>query len=130
MQSGSALQSLRSMRQNTTSTTYEVECILTANCTLISTTYHMNMLSSLPQRFQSQKLVCAQLCCTFLAGVNLGSWMVLEPWITPTMFFQFLGKQVEGAGTPGESMLGHSSQDTVGMDMYSFCVVSQVGRQL
>lgn len=27
-----------------------------------------------------------------LRGVNLGSWMVLEPWITPSMFFQFLGK--------------------------------------
>ena len=27
-----------------------------------------------------------------LRGVNIGSWMVLEPWITPSMFFQFLGK--------------------------------------
>ena len=24
-------------------------------------------------------------------GVNLGGWMVLEPWITPSMFYQFLG---------------------------------------
>lgn len=25
-------------------------------------------------------------------GVNLGGWMVLEPWITPSLFYQFLGK--------------------------------------
>ncbi|CAM9271196.1 unnamed protein product, partial [Sphacelaria rigidula] len=27
-----------------------------------------------------------------IRGVNLGSWMVLEPWITPSMFYQFIGK--------------------------------------
>jgi hypothetical protein len=94
----------------------------------------------------------------------------MHPQITPTLFFQFLGKevsstascatcvtanaiqlshpavsckheslahlstclmrrlqhaeQVEGSGTPGESLLGHSSQDSVGMDMWSFCTVS------
>ena len=42
-----------------------------------------------------------------IRGVNLGSWMVLEPWITPSMFYQFLG---EGEGTTG-------------MDMYGFCKV-------
>jgi len=25
-------------------------------------------------------------------GVNLGGWMVLEPWITPSLFYRFLGK--------------------------------------
>jgi glucan 1,3-beta-glucosidase len=27
-----------------------------------------------------------------IVGVNLGGWMVLEPWITPSLFYQFLGK--------------------------------------
>jgi hypothetical protein len=26
-----------------------------------------------------------------IRGVNLGGWMVLEPWITPSLFYQFLG---------------------------------------
>jgi len=42
-----------------------------------------------------------------IRGVNLGGWMVLEPWITPSLFYQFLDKGV------GE----------VGMDHYSFCEV-------
>ena len=44
---------------------------------------------------------------TQLRGVNLGGWLVLEPWITPSLFYQFLGKnEVESA-----------------MDLYSFCEV-------
>ena len=39
-------------------------------------------------------------------GVNAGGWMVLEPWITPTLFYRFLGKT-------------HS--EGVGMDQYTFC---------
>jgi len=42
-----------------------------------------------------------------IRGVNLGGWMVLEPWITPSLFYQFLGK---GEGTSA-------------MDMHSFCTV-------
>lgn len=41
-----------------------------------------------------------------LRGVNIGGWMVLEPWITPSMFYRFLGKT-------------HS--EGVGMDTYTFC---------
>lgn len=42
-----------------------------------------------------------------IRGVNLGSWMVLEPWITPGMFYQFL-----------------DGEDTnTGLDMWSFCDV-------
>jgi len=37
-------------------------------------------------------------------GVNLGGWMVLEPWITPSLFYQFLGKD-----------------DQIGIDSYTFC---------
>eukprot|EP00752_Nemacystus_decipiens_P018730 g16793.t1 len=47
-----------------------------------------------------------------LRGVNLGSWMVLEPWITPSMFFQFLGKEVTAKGKGSKE---------IGMDMYTFC---------
>ena len=42
-----------------------------------------------------------------IRGVNLGGWMVLEPWITPSLFYQFLGKNETG----------------VAMDHYSFCAV-------
>jgi glucan 1,3-beta-glucosidase len=42
-----------------------------------------------------------------IRGVNLGGWMVLEPWITPSLFYQFLGK----------------NENTTAMDMYSFCTV-------
>mmetsp|Transcript_49478 Transcript_49478/g.120105 ORF Transcript_49478/g.120105 Transcript_49478/m.120105 type:complete len:759 (-) Transcript_49478:186-2462(-) len=50
-------------------------------------------------------------------GVNLGGWMVLEPWITPSLFYQFLG-QPEGK---------------VGIDSYTFCEVlggKEANRQL
>ena len=38
-------------------------------------------------------------------GVNAGGWMVLEPWITPSLFYRFLDK----------------TQDDVGIDSYTFC---------
>ena len=40
-------------------------------------------------------------------GVNIGGWLVLEPWITPSLFYQFLGK----------------TDNNIAMDMYSFCDV-------
>ena len=43
---------------------------------------------------------------TALVGTNIGGWMVLEPWITPSMFYRFLGKT-------------HS--DGIGTDQYTFC---------
>lgn len=42
-----------------------------------------------------------------IRGVNLGGWMVLEPWITPSLFYQFLGKD----------------KDNTAMDTYTFCQV-------
>ena len=42
-----------------------------------------------------------------IRGVNLGGWMVLEPWITPTLFYQFLGKE----------------EGTTATDTYTFCEV-------
>lgn len=32
-------------------------------------------------------------------GTNIGGWQVLEPWITPSLFYRFLGKtKSEGVG--------------------------------
>lgn len=42
-----------------------------------------------------------------IRGVNLGGWMVLEPWITPSLFYQFLGKD----------------KHRTAMDTYTFCQV-------
>ena len=42
-----------------------------------------------------------------IRGVNLGGWLVLEPWITPSLFYQFLGKDETSAAT----------------DIHSFCKV-------
>ena len=29
----------------------------------------------------------------FKTGTNIGGWLVLEPWITPSFFYRFLGKK-------------------------------------
>lgn len=42
-----------------------------------------------------------------IRGTNLGGWMVLEPWITPSLFYQFLG----------------ADENSTAMDMYTFCQV-------
>ena len=41
-----------------------------------------------------------------MRGTNIGGWMVLEPWITPSLFYRFLGKT-------------HS--DGVGMCQWTLC---------
>ena len=34
-----------------------------------------------------------------IVGTNIGGWQVLEPWITPSLFYRFLGKtHSEGVG--------------------------------
>lgn len=43
-----------------------------------------------------------------IKGVNIGGLFVLEPWITPSLFYQFLNKKDE---------------NNVGMDTFSFCKV-------
>eukprot|EP00356_Strombidium_inclinatum_P002638 CAMPEP_0170478802 /NCGR_PEP_ID=MMETSP0208-20121228/254_1 /TAXON_ID=197538 /ORGANISM="Strombidium inclinatum, Strain S3" /LENGTH=480 /DNA_ID=CAMNT_0010751117 /DNA_START=15 /DNA_END=1457 /DNA_ORIENTATION=- len=40
-------------------------------------------------------------------GVNLGGWFVLEPWITPSLFYQFTGR--------------NNTENQVAMDTYTFC---------
>jgi len=42
-----------------------------------------------------------------IRGVNLGGWMVLEPWITPSLFYQFL----------------NARDNETALDMYTFCEV-------
>ena len=41
-----------------------------------------------------------------MRGTNIGGWLVLEPWITPTLFYRFLGK---------------TRSEGVGMDSSTFC---------
>jgi len=46
-----------------------------------------------------------------MRGVSLGSYLVLEPWQTPSLFYQFLGAdEARGAVAP-----------RVGVDLLSFC---------
>jgi hypothetical protein len=52
-----------------------------------------------------------------IRGVNLGGWMALEPWITPSLFYQFLG----------------GNETTTAFDTYTFCEVlgaKEANRQL
>ena len=52
-----------------------------------------------------------------IRGVNLGGWMVLEPWITPSLFYQFLG----------------GDETNTAFDTYTFCEVlgpEEANRQL
>ena len=47
-----------------------------------------------------------------VTGTNLGGWLVLEPWITPSLFYQFLSS---------DETWGKNAPDHTGMDTYSFC---------
>ena len=40
-----------------------------------------------------------------MTGANVGGWMVLEPWIAPSLFYRFLNK----------------TQNETAADMYTFC---------
>lgn len=56
-------------------------------------------------------------------GTSLGGWLVLEPWITPSLFYQFLGA--------GEKY--GEAKDHVAFDSYTFCEVlgsDEANRQL
>ena len=45
-------------------------------------------------------------------GAALGGWLVLEPWITPSLFYQFLG---------ASQKWGDQASEHVGLDTLSFC---------
>ena len=51
-------------------------------------------------------LLPAAAAANAMVGVNIGGWMVLEPWITPSLFYRFLGK---------------TRSEGVGMDCWTFC---------
>lgn len=41
-----------------------------------------------------------------MTGTNIGGWLVLEPWITPSFFYRWVGK---------------THTDGIGMDSYTVC---------
>ena len=43
-----------------------------------------------------------------MTGTNAGGWMVLEPWITPSLFYRFLG-------------MGKSTSPAAAFDSYTVC---------
>ena len=59
-----------------------------------------------------------------LRGTSLGGWLVLEPWITPSLFYQFLGKT---------STYGDDAYQHIAIDSYTFCTAlgsAEANRQL
>lgn len=54
---------------------------------------------------------------TPMIGTNIGGWLVLEPWITPSLFYRFLDK---------------TNSDGVGMDCWTLCEAlgSEYGNKL
>lgn len=52
-------------------------------------------------------LVLNTITAKSIVGTNIGGWMVLEPWITPSLFYRFLG--------------GTESKGGVAFDTFSFC---------
>jgi len=46
-----------------------------------------------------------------VSGTNIGGWLVLEPWITPSLFYQFLGSD----------KWAEETKEHTGMDTYTFC---------
>ena len=50
--------------------------------------------------------MAASVASRAIVGTNIGGWQVLEPWITPSLFYRFLGK---------------TKSEGVGMDSYTFC---------
>ncbi|RLN92949.1 hypothetical protein BBJ28_00003344 [Nothophytophthora sp. Chile5] len=57
-------------------------------------------------------------------GANLGGWLVLEPWITPSLFYQFLSTQEH---------YGDKAPEKTAMDSYTFCTAlgkEEANRQL
>ena len=55
-----------------------------------------------------------------MTGTNLGGWLVLEPWITPSLFYQFLSSDDDW---------GTDAPTHTGMDSYTFCRTRTRGGQ-
>jgi aryl-phospho-beta-D-glucosidase BglC (GH1 family) len=48
----------------------------------------------------------------YLRGTSLGGWLVLQPWITPSLFYQFLGASEKWSD---------DAPKHVGLDTKTFC---------
>lgn len=62
-----------------------------------------------------------------VSGTSLGGWLVLEPWLTPSLFYQFLGSDLRY----GPSI--DAIRKKTGMDQKSFCSAlgpAEANRQL
>jgi glucan 1,3-beta-glucosidase len=62
-----------------------------------------------------------------VTGTSLGGWLVLEPWLTPSLFYQFLGADIRYG--PDIEMI----KQKTGMDQKSFCTAlgpAEANRQL
>jgi len=75
--------------------------------------------SSLDQKYQCNSSISnGHLNDFHWRGTNLGGWLVLEPWITPSLFYQFLGVE---------------DPSKVALDSYTFCTAlgkDEANRQL
>lgn len=61
-----------------------------------------------------------------VSGPAIGGWLVIEPWVTPSLFYQFLGTDEKYKSV--EETAAHTA-----MDAYSFCTVlgdDEANRQL
>jgi len=67
-----------------------------------------------------------------IRGTSLGGWLVLEPWITPSLFYQFLGPRLANGISPSShhrrsvyvgasKRWGDLAKDHVGLDSLTFC---------
>ena len=65
-----------------------------------------------PNPYQCSDGVVSHLEDWKVFGTNLGGWLVLEPWITPSLFYQFLNI---------DHIWGEQVPDHTGMDSYTFC---------
>jgi glucan 1,3-beta-glucosidase len=65
------------------------------------------------EQFTSLALLAVGAASRAMTGVNIGGWMVLEPWITPSLFYRWLGK---------------TRSEGVAIDSWSFC--EQLGPEL
>lgn len=60
-------------------------------------------------------------------GTSLGGWLVLEPWLTPSLFYQFLGANERGPSSDtnnvnlSDSEAAAKAGQRVGIDSLTFC---------
>jgi len=56
-------------------------------------------------KYTVASILFATVSAKAMVGTNIGGWQVLEPWITPSLFYRFLGKtQSEGVGMDSWSL--------------------------